>query len=200
LIPHRDLHRRSIVFFLPVVFLAGCSTVGRDIAGIHNFDRVSSMLYRGGQPTRQGVATLRQLGIVTIINLRDDPNRDEPSWAWENGMRYIWIPCSPFKVEPAKLCTFLGAIRTSPGPIFVHCQLGRDRTGVDVAIYRMIDEGWSRKCALEDLHQHGQQWLLFPEIARYIKTFDPREFVKCCESAGYFPGTSSKNPTPSRLR
>jgi len=40
-----------------------------------NMHQVNSNLYRGGQPARSGLEKLKQLGIKTIINLRDDDKR-----------------------------------------------------------------------------------------------------------------------------
>lgn len=49
-----------------------------EIAGVPNFHKVSEKLYRGGQPTAEGMQQLEKLGIKTIINLRSfHSDRDE---------------------------------------------------------------------------------------------------------------------------
>src|SRR4051812_35022383 len=43
--------------------------------GLPNFHRVSANLYRGGQPGRGGLSKLAELGVKTVLNLRDDDGR-----------------------------------------------------------------------------------------------------------------------------
>jgi tyrosine-protein phosphatase SIW14 len=91
-------------------------------------------------------------------------------------MRYVVIPMSPMKVEPAKVAAFLDEMKQSPRPVFVHCRQGRDRTGLEVAVYRIVEDDWSREAALNELYAHGYHWAVFPGIARYLKTFDPKQY------------------------
>src|SRR5262245_17515620 len=41
-------------------------------AGVERFHRVDTRLFRGAQPTEAGLKALRDAGVQTIINLRDD--------------------------------------------------------------------------------------------------------------------------------
>jgi uncharacterized protein (TIGR01244 family) len=160
------------LLLLPLV--TGCATVGKNVTGIDNFAQVDDALYRGAQPSEDGVETLRQQGVRTIINLRDDPNPAEPAWAERAGITYIAIPSKATKVEPAKVAEFLQDVEHAPRPVFIHCRQGRDRTGLDVAVYRIVYQGWTRDAALKDLYDHGYHWAVFPGIAKYVKSFDPQ--------------------------
>jgi tyrosine-protein phosphatase SIW14 len=150
----------------------GCHTVGRNIAGVGNFAEVDDGLYRGAQPTAAGIATLQGKGIRTVIDLRDDANPAERAWVESRGIGYVRIPCDASVVEPQKISLFLQQVATAPRPAFVHCQMGRDRTGLDVAVYRIVVQGWPRQRAIRELYAHGYNWLLFPGIARYVRVFD----------------------------
>jgi uncharacterized protein (TIGR01244 family) len=155
----------------------GCQhTVGRNVAGIGNFALVDDDLYRGAQPTREGIESLKRQGVKTVINLRDDADPAERQWVESAGMRYVQIPSNASRVEPAKVREFLDEVKASPRSIFVHCLQGRDRTGLDVAVYRMVEQTWPREAALKELYAHGYNWPFFPGIARYIRTFDPEVF------------------------
>jgi uncharacterized protein (TIGR01244 family) len=158
------------------VIVTGCHTVGTRVNGIDNFDTVNASLYRGAQPSREGIEELKRRGVRTVVNLRDDANPDERQWADQAGMRYVVIPMSPMKVEPAKVAAFLDEMKQSPQPVFVHCRQGRDRTGLEVAVYRIVEDDWSREAALKELYAHGYHWAVFPGIARYVKTFDPKQY------------------------
>src|SRR5262245_56284120 len=59
---------------------------------IPRFQMIAPMLYRGGQPERDGFAFLKQNGIKTVINLRTD--NDEEAVVRDLGMNYIHIPIS----------------------------------------------------------------------------------------------------------
>jgi protein tyrosine/serine phosphatase len=40
-------------------------------------------------------------------------------------------------------------------PVFVHCMQGRDRTGLIIALYRVIYEHWTPKDAHDEMMAHG---------------------------------------------
>ena len=87
-------------------------------------------------------------------------------------MQYVRIPQNAALIEPEKVRTFLGQMENAEKPVFVHCRQGRDRTGLAVAVYRIVAEGWDRDEAIRELYAHGYNWPLFPGIARYVRTFD----------------------------
>jgi protein tyrosine phosphatase (PTP) superfamily phosphohydrolase (DUF442 family) len=157
--------------------MLGCSTTGKTVAGINNFDTVKEgVLYRGAQPSKEGIATLKARGVLTVVNLRDDPASWEKDAVEGAGMKYVSIPSDASKTNPAGIEAFLRTMENGEKPVFVHCHVGRDRTGLNVAVYRIVDEGESREAAIRDLHDHGYQSLFFPGIERYLKTFDPQRY------------------------
>jgi uncharacterized protein (TIGR01244 family) len=165
----------------PLLALAGgCSTVGTRATGIENFavvhDGPGNAIYRGAQPSAKGIETLKSRGVRTVIDLRDDARPDARKNAESAGLVYIHIPTNAAVTEPVKIRAFLDAMATAPRPVFVHCLRGRDRTGLEIAVWRVVAEGWTREAALRELYAHGYNWGLFPGIARYVKTFDPSRF------------------------
>ena len=61
-------------------------------------------------------------------------------------------------------------IEASPGPVFVHCQFGCDRTGTIVACYRIHHYNWSGESALREAESHGMSRLEF-EMRRFVVEF-----------------------------
>src|SRR5262249_61332519 len=59
-----------------------------------NFHQVNPHLYRGAQPKRGGLQTLKGLGIKTVINLRGENTlvRAEAEEARALGLRYYSVP------------------------------------------------------------------------------------------------------------
>lgn len=162
--------------------LPGCfpATVGTTRPGVANLDVVdhgAGAVYRGGQPTRDGITTLnRDLHVRTVIDLRDDAVSWEAAACLSQGMTYQRIPSDASVVEPAKIRQFLTLLRAATKPVYVHCMQGRDRTGLELAVYRIVDQGWTRQAAIDELYAHGFNHFWFKNIENYLRTFDPAEF------------------------
>ena len=120
--------------------------------------------------------TLRSRGVRTVINLRDDPVSDEQSDALAAGLTYVHISTSPGKIEPDKIRQFLYAVQTSPCAVFVHCAFGCDRTGLEIAMYRIVIEKWPREQAIGELYKHGYHWAVYPGIVHYLRTFPMSDY------------------------
>lgn len=158
----------TICLALFLLATTGCATVGHREAGIDNFDQVSPTVYRGAQPSQAGFHTLESYHVKTVINLRDSDDSREAQMARDAGMNYIHLPLDAEKVTAADARHFLDLLATAPAPVFVHCMVGRDRTGLAVAAYRVMVQGWSKDAALRDLNAHGHFWLFFPKVRAAI--------------------------------
>jgi len=105
--------------------------------GLPNLHRVSPKLYRGAQPTREGLDELRRLGVRTIVSLRAfHGERDAVAAA---GLGYERISFKVWHPEDEDMRRFLAVVGDpARQPVFVHCLRGSDRTGTAVAVYRMF--------------------------------------------------------------
>jgi protein tyrosine phosphatase (PTP) superfamily phosphohydrolase (DUF442 family) len=150
-----------------------------DLPGLSNFAEVSDALWRGAQPTAEGFAELKRLGVKTIIDLRAE--HSDRDLLTGNGLQYVEIPCLAWDPEEKNVLKVLKIV-TDPKnqPVFVHCQAGADRTGMMVAVYRMTQQGWTSKEALKELpefHFHP----IFANVALYLIKFDPAAIRKKLE-------------------
>lgn len=127
------------------------------LAGLSNVARVGPHLYRGGTPQPEGIATLAQLGVKTIVSLRHFHHRTEAATAKKAGLRYVWLPIpSSGTPSAATLTEFLALVQDPKAqPVYVHCYRGKDRTGVMIAAYRILVEGWSKKDAMSEMQAFG---------------------------------------------
>ena len=117
------------------------------IPGVQNFGFISADVWRGAQPSRQGLKTLAAMGVKTVIDLRyENESADIPP-----GVRYVHLPASAWHADLLDTVAVLAAIKTSPKPVFVHCMEGRDRTGLAIAAYR-LSQGMSRDDALTEMY------------------------------------------------
>jgi protein tyrosine/serine phosphatase len=133
--------------------------------GVPNFQRVSDRLYRGGQPTPEGMDGLKQLGIRTIIDLRDRTGLPsaERKLAKAHGIHYHRIPLGkllgPNHETMDKVLKILGDPES--GPVYVHCRRGCDRTGAVIACHRIANEGWTAEEAITEARSLGMAKLVF---------------------------------------
>jgi protein tyrosine phosphatase (PTP) superfamily phosphohydrolase (DUF442 family) len=142
----------------PELTVADLQSLSGHPTEIPNLKMVSGRLLRGGQPTDQGLLLLKEAGVKTIINLRNEPilvEREKVS-AEKLGLKYISIPMYTVQEpERKQFQSFLSAV-TNAGetPAFVHCFHGRDRTGTMVGAYR-ISQGWTFDTAFKEMMTCG---------------------------------------------
>jgi protein tyrosine phosphatase (PTP) superfamily phosphohydrolase (DUF442 family) len=141
--------------------------------GIANFGQVNDHLFRGAQPDAAGMANLKELGIKTVICLRmtNDLWGPEKAEATNNGMAFINIPLrGNARPKDADVARALSMIENSPGPAFVHCVFGCDRTGTIIACYRIEHDHWTGAEAQKEADHYGMSSLEFG-MKRFIANF-----------------------------
>ena len=153
--------RISVITALGVALLVCSLVFGQQpkIEELPNFSQVNSNLYRGAQPKEGGLDRLKNIGIKTIINLRDsdDRSKTEEKEARALGLTYFNIPLPNFdRPDDQTVANILSVISTAENqPVFVHCKRGSDRTGTIIALYRINHDGWTSEQAKSEAKQHG---------------------------------------------
>jgi protein tyrosine phosphatase (PTP) superfamily phosphohydrolase (DUF442 family) len=140
--------------------------------GLPNLFRVSPSLYRGAQPTPEGLGELRRLGVKTIVSLR--AFHGERASVAAAGLGYERVSFKVWHPEDEDMRRFL-AIVADPArqPVFVHCLRGSDRTGTAVAVYRMSAEGWSSEDAIDEMVNGGFGFQRrFSHLETYVRALD----------------------------
>ena len=142
------------------------------LPGVANLYKINDSLYRSEQPTKQGMNNLQEIGITTIINLRAlHSDRDGIE-----GTKLLnkELSVKTWHIEDEDVIRFLRIIRKKEnGPFLVHCKHGADRTGVMIAMYRIVEQGWSKDEAIKEMVNGGYGfhpiWL---NIIYYVKNMD----------------------------
>src|SRR5437016_6249112 len=87
----RSLLRSAAIFAITT----SLTWAGAQTTDLPNFLKVDDHVYRGAQPTDSGFKNLADLGIKTIVDLRDigeHSQADERNMVTGLGMRYVSMP------------------------------------------------------------------------------------------------------------
>ena len=169
------------------------------IEGIRNFAKVSDVLYRGAEPGGPGMESLKSLGVKSVVDLRmgKEVLAAEKEAALAGGVFYTNIPLRGLgRPTEQQVAAVLHLIETLPGPVFIHCQHGCDRTGTIIACYRIRQEHWTSKAALNEARKYGMSVFEFG-MRRYVRAFGRKHFnrpaaipTQITQSASYEEPTS----------
>jgi protein tyrosine phosphatase (PTP) superfamily phosphohydrolase (DUF442 family) len=141
------------------------------ITGIDYVARINDGLYRGAYP-RESLGQLKKLGIRTIVNFRYLKIHDYREEAEAEGFSYHWIPLHPGEPPTGEQIKKFLDIVSDPAnrPVYMHCTLGIDRTGVMAGIYRIEHDGWDNHEAVLEMEHfgHNELWI---DIEEFLKRY-----------------------------
>jgi tyrosine-protein phosphatase SIW14 len=130
------------------------------LAGVPRSAQLTPEIYRGGQPTPEGLKSISARGIKTIISLRDrdevvsENQPIEEAYAKANGItfRRFPIPGVPTLREVQQV---FALIEAAEKPVLVHCLNGSERTTTIMGIYRLRHDGWTIDRVLAEADSFG---------------------------------------------
>ncbi|MCC7528547.1 MAG: tyrosine-protein phosphatase [Candidatus Melainabacteria bacterium] len=151
-----------------------------------NFHQVHPFLYRGGEPTKEGLKKIKEMGVTTILDLRNPGEKkyDEKQSAKDLGMRYISMPMNSKAPTTKQIKRLLDEIdrarakvevngsstdNTAKEAVFVHCAHGSDRTGCMIGIWRVKRDGYDYETAYQEMRKY---WFTpkFTNLSGAVKT------------------------------
>lgn len=146
--------------------------------GVGNFYKITDYLYRSEQPTEEGMKNLEKMGIKTIINLRvfhSDLDKIK-----KTGLLYEEINVRPWHIEDEDVIRILRIIKKREnGPFLMHCWRGADRLGLMVAVFRIVEQGWTKDEAIQEMVKGGYGFhAKWRNIIEYIKNVDVERIRK----------------------
>jgi|SRR6201993_718311 len=180
----------KILFALSALFLSYSYTKAQNqvlqsnaayklnVIGFTNLYKVDDSLYRCEQPSRKDFILIDSIGIKTVINLRQ---RKTDNYKIEKtGLALVNVPMNAWTISYTNITAGMKAIKSAKKPALVHCKHGADRTGCIVAIYRIINCGWTREEAIKEFRYGGFHYheKSFPNILRLLETVDIEQLKK----------------------
>jgi protein tyrosine/serine phosphatase len=143
--------------------------------GIPNFHQVNDHIFRGAQPAPKAWDSLARMGVKVVIDLRREHEEGhsiaaEAKAVEAAGMRYVNVPMNGIVAPRDEDIRKVLDIFNGPDPVFVHCKLGKDRTGTVIACYRISHDRWKNGQAMEEAKSIGLHRIEMG-MKRYISGF-----------------------------
>lgn len=123
---------------------------------------------------------VRQEHARTIVNLCDLQAADL-AVAKSEGITYFWMPSEQVPTDE-NADKFVALMRDPKNlPVHVHCEHGIGRTGVMVALYRTLIDGWTLDAALDEARVYGLYGKGFADGAektQFLRRFVPQRLAQ----------------------
>ena len=164
----RDGKRTGFRIAICCVALAAATPCRAD----SQISQIAPGIYRGGQlRSAADYEQLRRYGIKSVIDLRDfrlfAMARERRRLA-AMGIDYYAVPISfrPWRDGSAERA-LQAMLNPRLQPVYVHCNLGKDRVGLVTALYRIRYQGWTRADADREMQQFAGRRVL-GSMRRYL--------------------------------
>ena len=169
------------------------------------FSSVDDGVYKGSRPKSDAdYRFLQSLHVKYIVNLQVLPLMSLPETrkAKKYGITVITgtMNASPISPSEKHVTKILAMLRNEKyHPVYFHCKLGRDRTAIIAALYKMYFLGMSPQEAKQYLRQSGYGfkygWLR-SGLTRYLKNHPSRPPDLLLDSEGHQSRRRAPDRTP----
>ena len=171
------------IFVIITLFMTGCGqSIRVDVpeawaqpvasVNVPNLHMVTPELYRAAQPDAAAMQALAEMGIKTIISLRH--SKGDRALTAGTGMTLVELPVSAGKAgNDAFVLSALQAICDAEKPVLIHCMHGADRTGLVIAMYRVVEQGWDKEATIDEMTHGGYGFhSIYDNLPTYIRNAD----------------------------
>ena len=167
----------SMKAIVVVVAAVGAATAGGvwtyKKARWKNFAEVStSHIYRSGQLSERQLETAIDLyGLRRVICLNPDFADRERALCQRKGVEFHYFPMPSDGRGAMEQFTAVYRLLNDQEskPVLVHCNAGVARTGVSVALYRILHDGWSTDKALDELRSFERHGQMTVELQKHVR-------------------------------
>lgn len=137
---------------------------------------------------------LARMGIKTVINLRVfHSDADEIK---KTGLRLEELNVKPWHIEDEDVVSVLRSIKKrANGPFLIHCWRGADRIGLMVAMFRMVEQGWTKEEAIQEMVGGGYGFhAKWRNIIAYVKKANVERIRTRVENVSGLPPAEMLSP------
>ena len=124
---------------------------------------VDGLIYRGSRPEASEYDAIKKQ-FAQVISLEGAAEDEKEALALDP-VRLFAFPISTWEIYVSgitqpQLQGILHAIQTARMPLLVHCEHGQDRTGLVIAAYRVVVNGWTKYAAWAEAKAFGYHGIL----------------------------------------
>ncbi|MEN9919382.1 MAG: hypothetical protein RL662_1818 [Bacteroidota bacterium] len=136
-----------------------------------NMYLIDDGVYRSEQPSAKDFNVLKDFGILEVLNLRNYHNDEDEASGTNMTLHHVRM--AAHRIITKNIIKSLQIIKNRKGSILIHCRHGSDRTGVVVAMYRIVFQNWSKEDAIDEL-KNGEYGYhrIYINIIRFINNAD----------------------------
>lgn len=119
------------------------------IGRLKNIYKIDEGIYRSEQPDQNDFISLQKTGLSEVLNLRrywKDNNK-----ARKTDLKLHHISMKAGDIKERDVIKALKLINDRKGPMLIHCWHGSDRTGMLIAMYRVLFQNWSKENAIHEM-------------------------------------------------
>jgi protein tyrosine/serine phosphatase len=139
--------------------------------------KVDEGIYRSEQPNRKQFKALEKYGIKEILNLRYW--HSDKTYAKETGLILHRVRMNAHDANDFDVVSALRIIKNKKGPILIHCHHGSDRTGLIIAMYKIVFRNTAKKDAVDEMVNGGFGFHeIYDNILRYINNVNVENIRK----------------------
>ena len=138
---------------------------------LKNFYQVDDELFRSANPDNNGFKELELLNILEVINLRTYHSNVENIKG--TTVKQYRVKMDAHHIKEKDVIKVLRIINARKGKMLVHCKHGSDRTGLIIAMYRIVFQEWSKEEATTELLNGGYGYHpIYSNIPKFIDKAD----------------------------
>lgn len=134
---------------------------------------VAPGIWRGHAPwSRRDYRDIQEMGFKAVLDIRGNQPRAsarERRKLERMGITYVNVRLGFRPLRDGTGERVLAALQNPPAlPMYVHCNVDKDRSSAIIGVYRVRVQGWSREAAIEEAKAFGIR-RMFIGLNRYLR-------------------------------
>ena len=144
------------------------TSVKIDNCGLSNLYQIDTGIFRSEQPDKLDFTNLEKFGITEVLNLRRW-HSDETK-AKSTNLTLHRVSMRAGNIKDGDVVQALKIIQNRKGNILIHCKHGSDRTGLIIAMYRIVFQNYTKEQAIKEMTEGGFGFhKIYKNIIGYIQ-------------------------------
>lgn len=121
----------------------------QSIGRLKNVYKIDEGIYRSEQPDQNDFVSFKKAGLAEVLNLRRFWKDDKKARKTDLKLHHISMKAGD--INERDVIKALKLINDRKGPMLIHCWHGSDRTGMLIAMYRVIFQNWAKDDAIHEM-------------------------------------------------